>query len=74
MSSSPVRRMRAVLSTIVIASLLSLAACDTTPTDSSNTSGGSSTSKSVRCSATTQQGTRCERMTTNANGRCWQHQ
>lgn len=29
---------------------------------------------SRQCSATTKAGTRCKRMTTNANGRCWQHQ
>ncbi|MDP4207461.1 MAG: hypothetical protein Q8928_01475 [Bacteroidota bacterium] len=27
-----------------------------------------------QCTATTQKGTRCKRTTTNANGRCWQHQ
>lgn len=31
------------------------------------------TSVAVQCSATTQKGTRCKRMTTNDNGRCWQH-
>jgi len=30
-------------------------------------------SKSVLCSAKTKKGTRCSRMTTNANGRCYQH-
>ncbi|HVZ41093.1 MAG TPA: hypothetical protein VHI13_17555 [Candidatus Kapabacteria bacterium] len=28
----------------------------------------------VQCSAITRKGTRCLRMTTNLNGRCWQHQ
>ncbi|MBS1914481.1 MAG: hypothetical protein JST22_21000 [Bacteroidetes bacterium] len=28
----------------------------------------------VQCSAITRKGTRCSRMTTNLNGRCWQHQ
>ena len=27
----------------------------------------------VQCSAFTKSGKRCRRMTTNANGRCWQH-
>jgi len=35
-------------------------------------SQGKSTSR--QCSATTQAGKRCLRMTTNTNGRCWQHQ
>lgn len=53
-----------------------------------NTSGGSSvqsqgktqsqpstsSSESVQCSGRTQAGNRCKRMTTNANGRCYQHQ
>lgn len=30
--------------------------------------------KSVQCSATTKAGTRCKRTTTNANGKCYQHQ
>lgn len=29
---------------------------------------------SVRCSAYTQKGTRCQRRTTNPSGRCWQHE
>lgn len=29
---------------------------------------------SVRCSATTQRGTRCKRMTKNSSGKCWQHE
>jgi hypothetical protein len=29
---------------------------------------------SQQCTARTQAGSRCKRMTTNANGRCWQHQ
>lgn len=29
---------------------------------------------SVQCSATTQRGTRCKRMTTHSSGRCYQHQ
>ena len=28
---------------------------------------------SSQCSATTQKGSRCKRMTTSANGKCWQH-
>src|SRR5690606_27281853 len=31
-------------------------------------------STSRQCAALTQAGSRCKRMTTNANGRCWQHQ
>jgi hypothetical protein len=30
--------------------------------------------KSQQCDAITKQGARCKRMTTNLNGRCWQHQ
>ena len=37
-------------------------------------SSSSIRSASVRCSATTQKGARCKRMTKNASGRCWQHQ
>lgn len=29
---------------------------------------------SHRCTALTQSGVRCKRMTSNSNGRCWQHQ
>ena len=29
--------------------------------------------ESKQCTTTTQKGTRCKRMTTNANGKCWQH-
>ncbi|MBQ89767.1 MAG: hypothetical protein CL433_13160 [Acidimicrobiaceae bacterium] len=36
-------------------------------------SGSSSRSVAVRCSGTTQRGTRCLRQTTNRSGRCWQH-
>jgi hypothetical protein len=28
---------------------------------------------SSQCSATTQKGSRCKRMTTSSNGKCWQH-
>ena len=44
---------------------------------SGNTSGGSSGGSgctTVQCSAYTQAGNRCQRMTTNCNGRCYQHQ
>jgi hypothetical protein len=30
--------------------------------------------KSMQCTATTKAGTRCKRMTTNATGKCYQHQ
>lgn len=36
-------------------------------------SGGSGCT-TVQCSAYTQAGNRCQRMTTNCNGRCYQHQ
>ena len=36
--------------------------------------GGGGGCSSVQCSATTQSGYRCSRITTNCNGRCWQHQ
>jgi hypothetical protein len=32
------------------------------------------TTSSSQCSATTKAGSRCKRMTTAANGKCWQHQ
>ncbi len=45
------------------------------PSSGSQTnSGPKSSSGSVQCSGTTQAGNRCKRMTTNANGRCYQHQ
>ena len=40
-----------------------------------NNGGNSGTNcATVQCSAYTQNGYRCQRMTTNCNGRCWQHQ
>ena len=36
-------------------------------------SGGSGCT-TVQCSAYTQSGNRCQRMTTNCNGKCYQHQ
>lgn len=30
--------------------------------------------RSTQCNATTKAGSRCKRMTTESNGRCWQHQ
>lgn len=42
---------------------------------SSGGNGGSGNlSKAVQCSGRTKKGRRCSRMTTNINGRCWQHQ
>ncbi len=35
---------------------------------------GAKKSVTTRCTATTQAGTRCKRMTKEANGKCWQHQ
>jgi hypothetical protein len=32
------------------------------------------TTGSTQCTATTKAGSRCKRMTTESNGRCWQHQ
>lgn len=44
------------------------------PTSGSHSNSGTKTSSgSVQCSGTTQAGNRCKRMTTNANGRCYQH-
>ena len=37
-------------------------------------SSSSSESTSVQCSARTKKGARCKRMTTNASGKCWQHE
>ena|SRR5690606_12405165 len=45
----------------------------TTNSTQINSTTTQKTSVSVQCSATTQNGARCKRMTTNANGRCWQH-
>jgi endonuclease G len=46
------------------------------PTHSDQGSGGGGTGgcSTVQCSAYTQAGNRCQRMTTNCNGRCYQHQ
>jgi len=41
---------------------------------SGSTSGSGSGCTTVQCSSYTQAGNRCQRMTTNCNGRCWQHQ
>lgn len=43
-------------------------------TQSNQNSYNSQPTKSVQCSAYTKKGNRCKRMTTNPNGRCWQHQ
>ena len=49
-----------------------------TPNVSDNTKSPSTQqskeSTSQQCTGTTKAGTRCKRMTTNANGRCYQHQ
>ncbi len=39
-----------------------------------STEWNSKRSSSVQCSATTKKGTRCSRTTTNASGKCWQHE
>lgn len=39
-----------------------------------NGAWGTERSVSVQCSATTQKGTRCKRMTRNLSGKCWQHE
>ena len=48
-----------------------------TPTGSPSSASFSSRSSysrtSVQCSAYTKKGNRCQRMTTSANGRCYQH-
>ena len=46
----------------------------TTETTTTKTTTTTKRQVAVRCSATTQKGTRCKRTTTNSNGRCWQHQ
>jgi hypothetical protein len=38
-----------------------------------NSSSFESNSERVQCSGTTKKGNRCKRMTTNKNGRCFQH-
>lgn len=45
---------------------------NTTNVTSSNPSSERK-SESVQCSGTTKKGTRCKRMVTSANGRCYQH-
>ncbi|MDN5205442.1 hypothetical protein QQ008_28915 [Fulvivirgaceae bacterium BMA10] len=45
----------------------------TQPGQKQNTPSKSSKAKSVQCSGNTKAGNRCKRMTTNTNGRCWQH-
>lgn len=47
---------------------------DSASTRASGTPPRSRRSATVQCSATTKKGARCRRMTTNSNGRCWQHQ
>jgi hypothetical protein len=42
-------------------------------TSSQNLSSTTESTTSVQCSGTTKEGKRCKRMTTNSNGRCWQH-
>jgi len=39
----------------------------------SSESNSESNSERVQCSGITKKGTRCKRMTTNKNGRCFQH-
>ena len=39
----------------------------------SSESKSESKSESVQCSGTTKKGTRCKRMVTSSNGRCYQH-
>jgi hypothetical protein len=41
---------------------------------SSSSENTGSNCQSVRCIGTTQSGNQCQRMTTNCNRRCWQHQ
>lgn len=47
---------------------------DTTKVQKQNTQPIKTQTKLVQCSAITKAGTRCKRMTSNPNGRCWQHQ
>src|SRR5271154_613347 len=50
--------------------------CDPPTKVSSNTPSPSNSIRkavSQQCGATTKAGNRCKRMTTNANGQCWQH-
>lgn len=42
-------------------------------TENKNSGSSSSKSASSQCTATTKKGTRCSRMTTSTNGKCWQH-
>lgn len=48
------------------------ATSESTPQRLHNSSGQNLTTR--QCSAYTQAGNRCKRNTTNANGKCWQHQ
>lgn len=42
--------------------------------DKSNSiSSQNETNEKVQCSALTKKGTRCKRMTSSSNGKCWQH-
>lgn len=47
---------------------------DSTKVEQKSVQPSNSQNTSRQCSATTQAGTRCKRMTTNPNGKCWQHQ
>lgn len=45
-----------------------------TPPKSTQPAPSQQTTKTRQCSATTKAGTRCKRTTTDASGKCWQHQ
>lgn len=49
-------------------------ATDITPRTPVQEASPAKATTSSQCTARTKAGNRCKRMTTNANGRCWQHQ
>ena len=58
----------------ILVALFSISMCMSACEGLTNSNGDSGKCATVQCSAKTQDGTRCERKTTNCNGRCWQHQ
>lgn len=58
----------------IIAVAFSVPACDdiNSGTNTDDTGGGSDC-PTVQCSGYTNDGTRCERKTSNCSGYCWQH-
>jgi hypothetical protein len=60
---------------LMVVSLQSCYKSEYAEPDNGGNSGGGNGCISVQCSSTaTSTSVRCQRITTNCNGRCWQHQ